>query len=87
MWRRPRDKKNRAATLVKTASTKFHSVASMINKLAPTAVAEKKKGTRKAGKEYFQACIMARKGFPPVTAAAAEGERPTGGETSDRTAK
>ena len=83
----PRARKNNAATLVKAAITKFQVVASRINKLAPTAVAEKKKGTKKAGKEYFQACIMARKGFPPVTAAAAEGERPTGGETSERTAK
>jgi hypothetical protein len=50
-------------------------------------LAEKRNGTRKAGSEYFQACIMDLKGLPPVTAAAAEGESPTGGETSERTAK
>ena len=50
-------------------------------------VVEKKKGTRKAGREYFHACIIEPNGCPPVTAAAAQGERPTGGETSESTAK
>ena len=50
-------------------------------------VTEKKNGTRKAGSEYFQACIIDPKGWPPVTAAAAEGESPTGGDTSESTAK
>ena len=59
----------------------------MISRLLPTLVVEKKKGMRKAGSEYFQACIIEANGFPPVTAAAAHGDRPTGGDTSDRTAK
>ena len=57
------------------------------SRFAPVALAEKKNGTRNAGRRYFHACIMALKGLPPVTAAAAEGDRPTGGETSERTAK
>jgi len=57
------------------------------SRLAPWEVAENRKGTRKAGREYFQACIIAPKGSPPVMAAAAVGESPTGGETSERTAK
>ena len=66
---------------------KPNNVASMMSRLAPSGVTAKKNGTRNAGSEYFQACIIDPKGLPPVIAAAAEGERPTGGETSESTAK
>ena len=62
-------------------------VAPTMSRFAPSFVAEKRNGTRNAGSEYFHACIIEPKGFPPVMAAAAQGERPTGGETSERTAK
>jgi hypothetical protein len=83
----PTETKNREQTLVIKARIKSGQFAPTIRRLYPTEVVEKKKGTRKAGREYFQACIIDPKGFPPVTAAAAEGDSPTGGETSERTAK
>src|SRR5574341_2255331 len=43
-------------------------------------------GTTKAGSVYFQASSIVLNGFPPVSAAAAMGESPTGGETSESTA-
>ena len=46
----------------------------------------KTKGTRNAGNVYFQAIIVVRYGFPPVIAAAANGARAVGGETSESTA-
>jgi len=81
------ERQKSAAEPLINAMTNPPRCASKIKRFAPTVVAEKRKGTRKAGKEYFQDCIMAPKGLPPVTAAAAEGESPTGGETSERTAK
>jgi len=83
----PRDRKNSAAVLLSSARMKPGRFAPRIRRFAPVGVAAKRKGTRKAGREYFQACIIEAKGLPPVTAAAAEGDRPTGGETSLRTAK
>jgi hypothetical protein len=44
------------------------------------------KGTRNAGRVYFQDCSVVLYGSPPVMAAAAKGERAVGGETSDNTA-
>ena len=44
------------------------------------------KGTRKQGSAYFQVSIIVLYGFPPVIAAAANGESATGGDTSDSTA-
>ena len=43
-------------------------------------------GTMNAGSVYFQAINIVLNGLPPVNAAAAMGDRPTGGDTSDRTA-
>src|SRR5439155_919284 len=43
-------------------------------------------GTRKHGSAYFQVSIIVLYGFPPVIAAAANGDRATGGDTSLRTA-
>ncbi len=52
----------------------------------PSGLRVNMKGTTKAGKVYFQAMIMVLKGSPPVSAAAAKGERAVGGETSESTA-
>ena len=46
----------------------------------------KAKGTRNAGSEYFQVCIIVRNGLPPVMAAAAKGDSAVGGLTSESTA-
>ena len=43
-------------------------------------------GTRKHGSAYFQVSIIVLYGLPPVIAAAANGDRATGGETSESTA-
>ena len=83
----PTDTKNNENALVKTARINPGRVAPIIKRFAPVAVDEKRKGTRNVGKEYFHACIIDPNGLPPVTAAAAEGDSPTGGDTSDRTAK
>ena len=43
-------------------------------------------GTRKQGSAYFQVSIIVLYGFPPVIAAAANGDSATGGDTSLSTA-
>ncbi len=43
-------------------------------------------GTRKHGSAYFQVSIIVLYGLPPVIAAAANGDRATGGDTSLSTA-
>src|SRR5262249_58247953 len=43
-------------------------------------------GTMNAGRVYFQDWRVVLYGFPPVIAAAANGDSAVGGETSDRTA-
>jgi len=83
----PSETKNNEEQLLTIARMNPPVLAPRMRRFAPVALAEKKNGTKNAGSEYFQACIMALKGLPPVMAAAAEGDKPTGGETSDRTAK
>ena len=53
---------------------------------APSGLNVNANGTKNAGSVYFQVSIMVRKGFPPVIAAAANGDNAVGGLTSDRTA-
>ena len=53
---------------------------------SPSGERVKRKGTRNAGRVYFQVSIIVRKGLPSVRAAAAKGERAVGGLTSERTA-
>ena len=43
-------------------------------------------GTRNAGSVYFHVSIIVRNGFPPVSAAAANGDSAVGGLTSESTA-
>jgi hypothetical protein len=43
-------------------------------------------GTTNAGITYFHEIIVVRKGFPPVIAAAANGDSAVGGLTSESTA-
>src|SRR5690348_18073240 len=52
----------------------------------PDGSSTKQKGTRKAGRVYFQACIVVLYGSPPVIEAAANGESAVGGDTSESTA-
>lgn len=75
----PTERKNKQTKLLQKAKRNRPKDESRIRRLAPRGLAENKKGAVKAGNEYFHACIIARNGFPSVTAAAAEGERPTGG--------
>ena len=84
----PRESRNRASVLEMHRQDEAGQGRPDDEQVRPLrGLAEKRNGTRKAGREYFQACIMAPKGLPPVTAAAADGDSPTGGETSERTAK
>src|SRR6266478_2811853 len=43
-------------------------------------------GIRNAGVVYFQHCMVVRYGPPPVIAAAANGDKAVGGDTSESTA-
>src|SRR5688572_7622479 len=54
--------------------------------LVPTGLSVNTSGTTNAGSTYFHVSIVVRNGLPPVTAAAANGERAVGGLTSDSTA-
>src|SRR3990172_9408639 len=72
-----------AVTVTLATSSQYFVSSSSPN---PAGCTVNMKGTTKAGSVYFQACSMVLKALPPVSAAAAMGERPTGGETSERTA-
>ncbi len=52
----------------------------------PSGVRVNMNGTRNAGSVYFHVSIIVANGLPPVSAAAANGERAVGGLTSDSTA-
>src|SRR5215510_7146836 len=56
------------------------------SKPTPAGSSTNTNGTTNAGRVYFQACIVVLYGSPPVIAAAANGDRAVGGDTSDSTA-
>ena len=52
----------------------------------PSRLSVNTNGTRNAGSVYFHVSIIVWNGFPPVMAAAANGDSAVGGLTSDKTA-
>src|SRR2546428_7071546 len=76
-----------ASPITEVMNTLITSAAGACNsRPIPSGCTVNMNGTTNAGSVYFQAIIIVLKGLPPVRAAAAMGDRPTGGDTSDSTA-
>ena len=73
-------------TAAETDASAASGMLTPVHRIASPSGCVNMNGTRKHGSAYFHVSIMVLYGFPPVIAAAANGESATGGETSESTA-
>src|SRR5207253_10627912 len=73
-------------TAAETDASAASGMLTPVHRIASPSGCVNMSGTRRHGSAYFHVSIMVLYGFPPVIAAAANGESATGGETSESTA-